>query len=410
MKYNYNNPLSITSQFSFCGLPFRLDTYSGCAIGCKYCFARIRGGNFESRKIKIADPKSIITRFKNGIKNQNTGIISEFIKNRKPVHFGGMSDPFQDIEKTCGISYMVLEYLKSIDYPVVISTKSDLIGNHKYLELFKDYKSLVIQVSFSTLDHKKSKILEPNSPNPIELLNCVKLLQENKTNVTLRWQPYIIEVSDDIDYFIEEVKKTGIKHIGFEHLKLPTEKNSDIENKFQKITGKSIYKLYNEKGAILDGREYILPIQEKLKNISNIKNSLKGSNISLGLADNEFQYLSTYNCCCSGVDMFEGFDNWYKPQISYAIRKSYLNNDNEIRIDNIRNEWNTNGSIDKFMNSKSRIKKQGNPNTMFDYVKARWNDLNSSFNPSKYFNVEYSNRIDEQGNKIYKFGNENLTL
>lgn len=34
LEYTYNNPLSITSQFSFCGLPFRLDTYAGCSIGC----------------------------------------------------------------------------------------------------------------------------------------------------------------------------------------------------------------------------------------------------------------------------------------------------------------------------------------------------------------------------------------
>ncbi len=410
MKYTYNNPLSITSQFSFCGLPFRLDTYAGCSIGCKYCFARIRGGNIESKKIKIANPNTIITRFKNGINNQNSGIISEFIKNRKPLHFGGMSDPFQSIEKTYGISYTVLDYLKSIDYPVVISTKSDLIGSKKYLELFNGYKSLVIQISISTLDYKNSKILEPNSPNPEKLLNCINLLTRNNINVTLRWQPYIIGISDDIQYFVNKIKNTGTKHIGFEHLKLPLEKSSSIEEKYKIITGKSIYKLYKEKGGILNGREYILPMSEKLNNIIKLKKSLKGTNISIGFADNEFQYLSTNNCCCSGVDIFEGFENWYKPQISYAIRKSYLNKDKEIRLDNIQDEWDSNGSIDKFVNSKSRIKKRGNPNTMFDYIKTRWNDLNSCFNPSKYFNVEYANKIDEQGNKIFKFGKETIKL
>ena len=217
MEYTYENPLSITSQFSFCGLPFRLDTYAGCAIGCRYCFARIRGGNIKSKKIKIANPELIITRFKNGIKNDNSGIISEFIKNRKPVHFGGMSDPFQSIENTYGSSYKVIEYLKTIDYPVVISTKSDLIGTDKYLELFKNYKSLIIQISISTLNTTNSKILEPNSPNPKNLLNCISLLQQNQINVTLRWQPYILGVSDDINYFVKQIIKNGIKHIGFEH-------------------------------------------------------------------------------------------------------------------------------------------------------------------------------------------------
>lgn len=59
----YTNSLSLTSQFSFCGLPFRLDTYSGCSFSCAYCFARIRGGNIETKKIKQSDSKSIIINF-----------------------------------------------------------------------------------------------------------------------------------------------------------------------------------------------------------------------------------------------------------------------------------------------------------------------------------------------------------
>lgn len=408
MEYNYHNPLSITSQFSFCGLPFRLDTYSGCAIGCRYCFARIRGGNIESKKIKIANPDVIIKRFQNAIESKNSGIITEFIKNRNPVHFGGMSDPFQSIESIYGVSYSVLQYLKSMDYPVVISTKSDLILTPKYLDLFKDYKNLIIQISISTLAERKSKILEPNSPDPQILLQGIKELIKNKINVTLRWQPYIIEVSDDFKYFINQIKQTGIRHIGFEHLKLPVEKNTDIDDKFKKITGKSIYELYKKRGAILSGREYVLPIEQKLDNIRKLKNELKDSDISIGLADNEFQYLSTYSCCCSGVDMFEGFENWYKPQISYAIRKSFLDNKEVIRLDNIINEWNSQGAVDKFLNSKSRIGKQEKPNSMFTYVKTRWNDLNSTFNPVNYFNIEYTNQIDVDGNKIYKFGKQTI--
>jgi DNA repair photolyase len=35
----YSSPLSLTSQFYFCPVPLRLDTYSGCSHGCIYCFA-----------------------------------------------------------------------------------------------------------------------------------------------------------------------------------------------------------------------------------------------------------------------------------------------------------------------------------------------------------------------------------
>jgi len=401
--HKYNNPLSITSQFSFCGLPFRLDTYSGCAIGCKYCFARLRGGNIDSKKLKVANAESIIKVFENATRNSNKGIISEFITKKVPLHFGGMSDPFQSIEKIYEVSYDVLKYFKSINYPVVISTKSDLIGTEKYLQLFKDYENLIIQVSFSTLDELKSKILEPNSPNPKKLLTIIKHLTNESIKVSVRWQPFIIGVSDNPEDFISEIASANVKHIGFEHLKLPLEKNIDLENKIQILSGQSIYSEYKKLNAITNGREYILPIQFKKELIFEVKKLAEINEIYVGFADNEFQYLSDYDCCCSGIDMYNGFENWYKPQISYAIKKAYKTGNKTIKIDSIINEWNSNGAIDKYVNSKSRIIRKEKQNTMLDYVLDRWNDLDSSFNPTKYFNVKFEGDIDDNGYKIYKF-------
>lgn len=404
--HTYNNPLSITSQFSFCGLPFRLDTYSGCAIGCKYCFARLRGGNINSKKLKVASANSIIKVFENVQKFNNKGIISEFIRKRVPLHFGGMSDPFQSIEKIYEVSYTVLKYLKSINYPVIISTKSDLIGTDKYLKLFNNYENLIIQVSFSTLDESKSKILEPNSPNPIRLLSIIKQLTNNNIKVSVRWQPYIIGVSENPKDFISEIASVNVKHIGFEHLKLSLEKNSDLENKIKVISGQSIYSEYKKLNSITNGREYVLPIQYKRDIIFEIKKIAENKGIYIGFADNEFQYLSDFDCCCSGIDMYNGFENWYKPQISYAIKKAYKNGLEKIKIENIIDEWNSNGSIDKYVNSKSRIIKTNKQNTMLDYVLERWNNLDSPFNPTKYFNVKFEGDIDDNGYKIYKFDKE----
>ena len=42
---SYSKPLGLTSQFRFCGNPFRLDFYKFCSFGCKYCFARNIKGN-----------------------------------------------------------------------------------------------------------------------------------------------------------------------------------------------------------------------------------------------------------------------------------------------------------------------------------------------------------------------------
>lgn len=48
----YSTPFGLIGQFSFCGLPLRLDTYAGCGLSCTYCFARLRGGGALTSKIR----------------------------------------------------------------------------------------------------------------------------------------------------------------------------------------------------------------------------------------------------------------------------------------------------------------------------------------------------------------------
>jgi DNA repair photolyase len=94
----YTTPFSITSQFAFCGLPLRLDTYRGCGFQCSYCFARNRGGNSPGETIRPANFKQIDTILERALNQNGKGVIAEFLRRRTPIHFGGMSDPFQPAE------------------------------------------------------------------------------------------------------------------------------------------------------------------------------------------------------------------------------------------------------------------------------------------------------------------------
>lgn len=396
----YKTPLGLTSQFSFCGLPLRLDTYAGCALSCTYCFARLRGGNANTNKIRYADPKLIITKFKNAIEQteRTTGLVAELIRNKTPLHFGGMSDPFQPIEKRENISLKVLKYLCSISYPIVISTKSTLLSDSEYLNVLKSNKNIVVQFSFSTLDDNISKIVEPFSFSPSEILKCATKLSESGVKTSIRWQPYIPYVSEAPTDFISQISETGITHLGFEHLKLPIEKNNPLWKKLTTKLSFDIREFYLQHNARTDGREFILQPEYKIKTALLIKAELKKRNITFGSADNDIQYLSDNNCCCSGVDQFEGFENWNKYQIAFAVKKS---RGEQITFDLIANEWTPKGAIDKYLNSDSRMVRQNGHNTVADYVKARWENLNSDFNPSKFYGVRDSGLRDNNGYRIF---------
>lgn len=400
MNRDYNTPLGLTSQFSFCGLPLRLDTYAGCALSCTYCFARLRGGNANTNRIRYADPNLIITKFKNALEQveRTTGLVAELIRNKTPLHFGGMSDPFQPVEKKEKISLQVLQYLCSINYPVVISTKSTLLSEPEYLNVLRSNKNIVVQFSFSTLEDNISEIVEPFSFPPSEILKSISKLSEAGVNTTVRWQPYIPNVSESPAEFISKISETGIKHLGFEHLKLPIEKNNPL---WQKLTTKlafDIREFYLKNNSTTDGRELILPPEYKIKTALTIKNELKKRSITFGSADNDIQYLSDNNCCCSGVDQFEGFENWNKFQIAFAVKKS---KGNQITFDLIADEWTPQGAIDKYLNSDSRIIKQTDHNKIADYIIHRWENLSSDFNPTRFYGVKDSGLRDTKGFRIF---------
>lgn len=408
MEYNYKNPLSITSQFSFCGLPFRMDTYSGCAFGCSYCFARLRGGNINSKKLQAADPNQIITRFRNALKStsETKSILTEYILKGVPVHFGGMSDPFQSIERNIKSSLKVLEYLSTINYPIVISTKSILPSEEPYLSILKNYPNVVVQFSFSTLDENITKTIEPNVSNPSELLKTIETLSRNNIKTSIRWQPYIPNVSESPEEFVAKVSGTGARHIGFEHLKLPLEKSNKLNSQIESLRGINLKEYYISNESKKDGRELVLSMKNKLETIKVVKALAQSQNMTFGAADNEFQYLSDTNCCCSGVDQFEGFENWNKFQIGNAVKKSFDSKSKEIRFQTIVDEWKPTGAIDKHLNSKTRLDNFSSPNTVEKYIIDRWENLKSPFNPTNFYGVKFNEQYDNNGLKIYNLDNE----
>ena len=82
---------SCGSQVILCNLPVRFDTYVGCSHGCRYCFAQKKT---DISKIRKGDTPQSLRDFIEGKRGYETHWVDLNI----PIHWGGMSDPFQPIE------------------------------------------------------------------------------------------------------------------------------------------------------------------------------------------------------------------------------------------------------------------------------------------------------------------------
>lgn len=70
------------SQVIFCDLPVRLDTYTGCSHGCRYCFVK------SKKDITVIKPEHCASHLKNFINGQRSGEVAWCDWNI-PLHWGG---------------------------------------------------------------------------------------------------------------------------------------------------------------------------------------------------------------------------------------------------------------------------------------------------------------------------------
>jgi DNA repair photolyase len=392
----YEYALSPTSQFYFCGVPFRLDTISICPLRCRYCYAISRGGNRSSRAC-LTDHEQLIKKLDCvfGGSVDETDINGEMLLHLIPLHFGGVSDPFAN-RLVAKRSIELLSALRTYDYPVIISTKNtrELI-REEIMGLLKDMKHLVVQVSISIPNRRISSIVEPKAPRVSERIECIKLLNDEGIHSIARLQPlfvpWIKKVKDDL---IPQIGATGCKHTIVEFLKIPVESRSSQASALFASTGWDGYSFYKDKGARLIGREWVLPSQYKWELLQPIIETIHKNDMSYGSGDYGLNHLGDTVCCC-GIDDIPGFSNWFKGNFSNVIRNSL---GEYISFSEVMKHWLPNKSMKRYMNSKCR---PSGDNSILSYLRQKWNKPGSINAPDCFLGVFWSHEYDRNGDCIY---------
>ncbi|MFC1552257.1 radical SAM protein, partial [Candidatus Latescibacterota bacterium] len=227
----YNKFFGFKSIFYFCSLPLRLDSYKGCTFGCLYCFSQSLNNRKEGfhKEVIPANYKKFSKFMESALLQESgNGLLKSCVRKKIPIHFGCVSDPLQPYESKKKTTLHLLNILNDFKYPFIFCTKSDLIKKKEYLDIIKK-SDVSVQISFSTLDDRLGKLLEPNAPSPTERLNILKILAENNIRTVARIQPFIYP-KENIKYStFKKFSEAGVKHIVLEHLRIPT--NSRIKTR-----------------------------------------------------------------------------------------------------------------------------------------------------------------------------------
>ena len=261
------------SQVVLCDLPIRFDTYKGCSHGCKYCFVQRKA---DINIVKGNETRKALELFIQGTRTQTTNWCDWDI----PLHWGGLSDPFQPIEQEMGLSYECLKVLAQTKYPFVVSTKGALVASPRHLDLLSQCNA-VVQISMVSSFYDR---IEPGAPTFEQRLQIVRAVAPKVKRVIIRVQPYLTEVYDDLIQNLPRFKEAGAYGITIEGMKFIRKKS----------------------GLVKVGADFVYPIKLLQTHFEDIKDKSHASGLKFYCAENRWRTLGDDMACC-GINGLDGF-------------------------------------------------------------------------------------------------------
>jgi DNA repair photolyase len=205
-------------------IPFdvSINPYRGCEHGCVYCYARPNhsyvglspGLDFETRLFAKVDAAECLRR-ELGARGYRCS----------PINIGSVTDAYQPIERSYGITREVLQVLADCRHPVSLITKSALIERDIDLLAPMARQGLAaVYVTVTTLDQKLARAWEPRAAAPWRRLETIRRLSEAGIPVGLSLGPIAPFINEpEIESVMQAARDAGARGVQYVVLRLPNE-------------------------------------------------------------------------------------------------------------------------------------------------------------------------------------------
>ena len=408
MSY-YSSP-RWTAEIADCSMPMTFDTYSNCSFGCMYCFSQYQRGiggakeHYLAKEVNNVSVEKIKKMFTDP--DNHAGQFAEYIKQRRVMQWGGLSDQFDGYEKQRGKTLELLRFFKEIDYPLCFSTKATWwTQDERYMELVRGQRNWNFKFSIITLDEHKAHIIERGVPTPMERLAAIeRIAKADAGGATLRLRPFIIGVSTPtyLD-LIREAGNRGATALSTEFFcveqRSPTLK--EYMPTLSELCGFDLMAFYR-KYSVAQG---YLRLNRKVKApfIRNMKGLCDELGIRFYVSDAHFKELCHNGSCCGLPPEW----NYSRGQFCEALQLCRKNG--SVRYSEISADIEQLHQYDwgracgyNANSSEKRAKFMGM--SMAEYMRWLWNNPQAGQSPYKMFEgVMKPEGKDENGDIIYTY-------
>lgn len=406
---NYYYSPRWTGEIADCSMPMTMDTYSNCSFKCQYCFSQFQRGigngkdQYLHNEVRWVNPEKIKKIFLEPDSSQ----FGEYIKARKVMQWGGLSDQFDENERKYGKTLELLRFFREIDYPLSFSTKATWwLDDERYVELFRNNPKWNVKFSIITLDEEKARIIEAGVDSPKKRLKAIeKFANLNAGGATLRLRPFIIGISTPTYLeLIREAYNCGSRAMSTEFFCMEQRSNL-LKQKmptFNRLCGFDLMAFYKQYSV---GQGYLrLNRNVKRPFVKNMKELCDQLGMRFYVSDSHFKELSCNGSCCGLPESW----NYSRGQWTEALLLAKKNG--KVHYSEVQNE------INKFFSHFSQKSSCGfnvgaperytkfSGMSMADYMRWLWNTPKDGQSPYKLFEgILVPQGKDENGDIIYVY-------
>lgn len=408
MKY-YGSP-RWTNEIADCSMPMTFDTYSNCSFGCMYCFAQFQRAigkgkdDYLAKEVYPVNVEKVKKMFLDP--DRYAGQFATYIKQRRVMQWGGMSDQFDSYERKYGLTLELLKFFKDIDYPLCFSTKATWwTEDERYMDLVRGQHNWNFKFSVITLDEHKAHIIEKGVPSPMARLKAIETIANaDAGGATLRLRPFIIGVSTPsyLD-LIREASKRGATALSTEFFCVERRSKSlkEFMPTLSELCGFDLMKFYIKysvhQGYMRLQRDVKRPFVYKMRDLC------KELGMRFYVSDAHFKELCNNGSCCGLPPTWNYSHGQFCEALKICKERGIVTwSDIESDVNQLHQyEW---GRAQGYNCKSSEARAKFYGMTMARYLRWLWNNPQDGQSPYNMFEgIMIPDGKDEQGNIIYKY-------
>jgi len=208
MQINIREAKTIITKSQLPNTDYVINPYTGCQHACIYCYAEFM--------IRFTGHKGEKWGSFLDVKQFDIDKIKPDRYNGKSILISSVTDPYQQAEAKYQKTRKILQKLIGTKAEISILTKSALVKRD--IDLFKQFESIKVGISLSTLNKDLSRKLEPFTSSPKTRLNALKEIHDSSISTYLFISPlfpWITEYDQIINYSKAYVNLVMFENINF---------------------------------------------------------------------------------------------------------------------------------------------------------------------------------------------------